>query len=209
MKKIFSFFMVTCFAVGVLSAQEYKKQYYTLGWQLTQPVGDFSDFANQFSLRGGYFDAKILLKDNFSVGFGISYAGFNEEKDRTTYRINEGTAVTAAVYNYVVEVPFTVGGYYHFSTPDANIQPYAGLGLGLNYITEHTIVQDWELYDDQWSFVMKPEIGMYVPFGPESPFGLNLKVSYEFNTNKYTTVEKEYKYLQGVNIGIGVSYLIR
>lgn len=214
MKKIFSMLAVACFAIASLSAQSYNKQYYSLGWQLTQPLGDFSDFANQFSLRGGYFDGKIFLKENFSVGFGISYAGYNEEKARATYSISDPgtgtvTSVTAAVYNYVVEVPFTVGGYYHFNTTSDNIQPYAGLGIGLNYITEHTIVQDWDLYDDQWAFVMKPEVGMYVPFGTDSPFGFNLKVAYEFNTNKFSTFSKEYKYAQGLNIGIGLSYLIR
>ncbi len=209
MKKIFSFLLITCLTFGGLSAQGYVKQYYTLGWQMTQPVGDFSDFANQYSLRGGYFDGKFFLKENISIGFNLSYDGFNEEKDRSTYSVGPGTVVTASVYNYVVEVPITFGGFYHFRKTTDMIQPYAGLGIGLNYITEHTIVQDWDIYDDQWAFIVKPEVGMYVPFGATSPFGFNVKVAYEINTNSLSTSQRDYDYLQAFNIGLGITCLIR
>ncbi len=208
MKKIYSLLLIICLGIGALSAQD--KQYYTFGWQMTQPLGAFSDFANQFSLRGGYFDGKIFMTDNLSVGFGIAYDGYNEEKPRDTYYFNNSTgAITAAIYNYVVEVPFTVGGYYHFASSNSNIQPYAGLGIGLNYITEHTVLQDLDIYNDQWAFLVKPEVGVYIPFNAESPFGFNIKVAYNFNTNKFSTAARDYNYMQSLNIGVGITYMIR
>ncbi len=211
MKKIIIIALFALLGVST-TMQAQRKQYYDLGWDVAMPMGSFSDYVSNTSLRGGSFSGNIFLTDAFSFGFKFGYNSFSENVPSQTYYMKVDNnaytkAVTAASYNYLVSAPMVIGGYYHFVT-DGQIEPYIGLGLGVNYITEETLVQDLSIYDDQWAFVLNPEIGLRYQFA-NSPFALKLKAGYNFNVNEYQPWDKKYSNLQTLNVGLSLSWTIQ
>ncbi len=187
--------------------QAQTKQYYNVGWEIGIPVGSFSDYISSASLRGGYFSGNVFVTDAVSVGFKFGYNSYHENMSHHTWHMEHDMAITAASYNYSTQAPIQVGGYYHFKT-DGQIEPYAGLGLGVNYITEEVLVQDIEIYDSQWAFLMTPEIGLRYQF-KNKPIGITLKAAYNLNFNSYTFWETEHRNIRTLNFGISVGWAIR
>ncbi len=202
---------IVCLITLVLSVladlQAQTKQYYNLGWEIGIPVGNFSDYISSASLRGGYFSGNVFVTDVVSVGFKFGYNSYHENMPRQTWYMPYGTAVTASSYNYSTQAPIQVGGYYHFKT-NGQLEPYAGLGLGVNYITEETLVQDLETYNDQWAFLMTPEIGLRYQL-KNVPIGITLKAAYNLNFNSYVFWGTEYDNIRTFNLGLSVGWTIR
>ncbi len=205
MKKILAV-MLLAFLGLTTGLQAQTKQYYNIGWEIGMPLGDFSDYISNTSLRGGFFSGNIFLTDAFSIGFKFGYNSYHENTDRQTYQLGGGRAVTAASYNYLVTAPIQIGGYYHFNA--GSVEPYVGLGIGVNYITTETLVQDLDAYDQDWAFRLNPEIGLRFPI-QNTPLALAVKVGYDFNTNSYTVFGKEYKNFQNFNAGISLSWTVQ
>ncbi len=211
MKKIVVIAFIALLGVTA-NVQAQKKQNYDLGLDVEMPMGSFSDYVSKTSFRGGVFSGNVFVTDAFSLGFKFGYNSFSENVPSQTYYMetekgNYTTAVTAASYNYLVNAPILVGGYYHFVT-DGQIEPYIGVGLGVNYITEETLVQDLSIYDTQWAFAMNPEVGLRYQF-KESPFALKLKAGYNFNINEYKVWGQKYSNLQTLNIGLSLSWTVK
>ncbi len=187
--------------------QAQKKQYYNIGWGIGVPIGDFADYISSTSLRGGYFSGNVFVTDAVSVGFKFGYNSYHENAPRQTHQMGNGTAITAATYNYSVQAPLQVGGYYHFNT-SGQFEPYIGLGLGINYITEETLIQDFDFYDDQWAFLLNPEIGIRYQF-KNSPVGITARAGYTCNFNSFTLWGIEYKNVQTLNFELLLGCAIR
>ncbi len=200
---------IALFAIIGLSmnSQAQVRQYYSAGWDVAFPVGNFSDYISDPSLRGFFISGNIFVTKGLSIGFQFGYNSFSENKDRQTYYISDGLAATAASYNYLVTAPLRVGAYYHFNIKDV-IEPYVGIGFGINYIDEEMLIQDWEVYDNQWSFLLNPEVGLRIPFG-QAPLALGIRCGYNLNFNSFQLFGTEYKNFQSVNLGLSLSYTIK
>ncbi len=211
MKKIIAVMLFAFISLTTNLQAQTKKQYYDLGWDVAMPMGSFSDYISKTSLRGGFFSGNVFLTDAFSLGFKFGYNSFSENVPSQTYYINNGannvTAITAASYNYIVSAPVQVGGYYHFVT-NGQIEPYIGLGLGVNYLTEETLMQDLDDADSQWAFILNPEVGIRYQFA-DSPFALKLRAGYNMNFNKYEVWQQEYTNFQTLNVGLSLSWTIQ
>lgn len=205
MKKIFAIILFA-FVVLTGSLQAQTKQYYSLGWDVGMPVGSFSDYISETSLRGGFFSGNIFVTDAVSIGFKFGYNSYHENTDRQTYYGKDGSAITAASYNYLVSSPMQLGGYYHFNL--GSIEPYIGLGLGINYLSEETIIQDWDVSDDQWAFLVNPEIGLRIPIS-NTPLAIGVRAGYNFNVNKYEPLGVKYDNFQSVNLGLSLSWTVQ
>lgn len=205
MKKILIIMLFAIFGLTTTNIQAQTKQYYNIGWEISMPIGSYSDFVSETSLRGGFFSGNIFLTDAFSIGFKFGYNSYHENVDRQTYQINDELAVTAASYNYLVQAPIQVGGYYHFNL--GTVEPYIGLGIGGNFISQETLLQDMDDYDNIWVFRLNPEIGLRFPI-QNSPLAVLLKVGYDYNSGSYRSLGKEYNNFQNLNAGIALSWTI-
>ncbi len=208
MKKILTIMLFA--AIGLLATTEMqaqKKQYYNLGWEIGVPVGSYADYIGETSLRGGFFSGNIFVTDAFSIGFKFGYNSYHENKDRATYYIGESLAITAASYNYIVTAPIQVGGYYHFDL-GGTVEPYIGLGLGVSYMTQETLVQDFENYDYHWAFLLNPEIGLRFPI-KNTPLALTVRAGYNLNTSSYTNFGTEYNNFQNINFGLALGWTVQ
>jgi hypothetical protein len=113
----------------------------------------------------------------------LSYNNYHQKIGKQIYKPTENMAINAAQYRYTQAFPLKAQVKYFFSQ-NRFIKGYAGLGLGALSAGQHIIVQDLDSWDNNWGFLVAPEIGVLIPFGIDSPFGANLTAGYNFSTNK-------------------------
>ena len=182
---------------------------YTLSWSLSVPLGSFNNFINNVSPAGGNFAGRYLLKKGFAVGFEFGWNNYYKKYPRNTYYGPDGLAITGIHYTYALLVPWKVGAYYYF-LPSGIADPYVGLSLGGDYMEEHIMIQEYDIYNTQWGFTMSPEVGVLIKFGKYSHWGANISAQYWFNTNSYNFTDyKTFSTMQGLNFSIGITYMLR
>jgi hypothetical protein len=215
MKKIFiTIITVLLFTVTVQSQEKAASGYsptslYTLSWTLSVPLGDFNSFLNNVSPGGGTFAGRYFLKKGLAVGFEFGWNNYYRKYPRGTYYGSDGLAITGIHYTYAFIVPWKVGAYYYF-TPSGIADPYVGLSFGGDYMEEHILIQEYDIYKTQWGFTMSPEVGVLIKFGSYSHWGANISAQYWFNTNSFSFTDvKTYSLMQGLNFNIGLTYLLR
>jgi hypothetical protein len=182
---------------------------YTLSYTISIPMGSFNDFMQNASFTGGNFTGRYFLTKKIAVGFEFGWSNYYKEYPRMTFYDDKGTAITGIHYTYAFLLPWKAGFYYYFM-PESVATPYLGLGLGGDYMEEHILVQEYDVYDTQWGFTMSPEFGALVKFGKYSHWAANISAQYWFNTNSFSfTDSKSYSFMQGINFNVGVSYLLK
>lgn len=188
MKKIILLLAIILSCVGVSNAQSYSRgggmrQIYGLNYQTNVPIGGSRDFISNASFEGVSFNWSYFVTENIAVGADLSYNNYHRKIGQEIYRPNENMAVNAAQYRYTQVFPLKAQVKYFFN-PDSFIKGYAGLGIGALSAGQHIVIQDIDVWDNNWGFLVAPEIGVLIPFGADSPFGANLTAGYNFSTNK-------------------------
>jgi hypothetical protein len=182
---------------------------YNISWCISVPLGSFSSFINNVSPAGGNFTGRYFLKKGLAVGFEFGWNNYYKQYPRNTYYGDGGLAITAVHYTYAFVVPWKAGVYYYL-LPAAIVDPYIGLSFGGDYMEEHVIIQEYDIYNTQWGFTMSPEVGILVKFGRLSHWGATAAAQYWFNTNSFRfTDNKDYNAMQGFNFNVGITYMLR
>ncbi|MEG1718152.1 MAG: hypothetical protein RRX93_03445 [Bacteroidales bacterium] len=205
MKKIL--ISIILFLSGILCLNAQVKQIYSIHWDMSTPIGKYRTFTNEYSCRGFSVNAHIFPLKHLSIGIQIGWHSFHKNVAVSTFRPSEGTAFTAATYNYVEDIPLAVGAYYHFLPDFPFAKPYIGLGIGAVYCNNEIQFQDLTLKDPTWGFALIPEIGVFIPFG-SSPVGLNVFAKYGVGFNNYAYRGESIQPYQYLNIGIGLSFYV-
>ncbi|MEI8006684.1 MAG: hypothetical protein WCI48_10785 [Bacteroidota bacterium] len=215
MKKIlFIIISVLLLAPGVHAQEKSPEGFspsslYTLSWSISVPLGNLSSFVNNVSPAGGNFTGRYFLKKGLAVGFEFGWNNYYEKYPRDTYYGDDGLAITAVQYSYAFVIPWKAGVYYYFM-PSAIADPYVGLSLGGDYMEEHIMVQEYDIYNTQWGFTMSPEVGVLIKFGRFSHWGATASAQYWFNTNSFNFAGyNSYANMQGLNFNVGLTYMLR
>jgi outer membrane protein len=158
------------------------KQIYSINYQMNVPTGASKDFISKGSFEGVNFNWAYFVTDNVAVGMDLSYNNYHQKIGKQIYRPNENMAINAAQYRYTQAFPLKAQVKYFFSQ-NRFLKGYAGLGIGALSAGQHIVVQDLDSWDNNWGFLVAPEIGVLIPFGADSPFGANLTAGYNFSTN--------------------------
>lgn len=151
-------------ARGLISLQ------YSAGFGL----GDFNKFIKAPSFRGVTLEYRSLIADNIGVGFEIGWNAFYERKPYATYT-KDTRSLSGVQYRYCNAVPMLISANYYFS-PDQEITPFVGLGIGTQYTENFIDMGLYELSDNVWHFAIKPEIG--VIFNVNEMFGVTTVAKY-------------------------------
>ena len=187
MKKIILLLAIIVGCMELANAQSYSyngnmKQIYSINYQMNVPTGASKDFISKGSFEGVNFNWAYFVTDNVAVGMDLSYNNYHQKIGKQTYRPNENMAINAAQYRYTQAFPIKAQVKYFFSQ-NRFLKGYAGLGVGALSAGQHIVVQDLDSWDNNWGFLVAPEIGVLIPFGVDSPFGANLTAGYNFSTN--------------------------
>lgn len=140
----------------------------------------------------------------------MSWQRVGESFDHQTFYFpDRGIAINATNYRMTWMVPFQAVIAYHLM-PEKLISPYAGLGIGGDYMEHHLMIQEYDLYETQWDFSLTPEIGALVKFGRYSNWGGLVAFNYKWTTNNITTSVSNFeaKNLSMVNLKVGVVLIV-
>lgn len=212
MKKIILFLTAVIGCATFANAQSYSygndmRQIISLNYQVNVPTGSTKDFISNTSFEGLNFNWAYFVTDNLAVGVDLSYNNYQKNIAKQIYRPNENLAINAAQHRYTQVFPIKAQVKYFFSQ-NRFIKGYAGLGLGALSAGQHIVVQDIENWNNNWGFLVAPEVGVLIPFGFESPVGANITAGYNFSTNKSTMAGIEMKNRGSFYVNAGLYFAI-
>jgi hypothetical protein len=183
--------------------------YYTFSWNIVFPMGDFHDFVGEAGLAGFDFGGRYYINNGLYAGFNIGWDRVSADYDNETFTIPEkGIAITATNYRFTWMVPFQAVIAYHLK-PENMISPYVSLGIGGDYMEHHLLIQEYDIYKEQWDFSLTPEIGIMAKFGAFSNWGAIAAFNYKWTTNKIEIYDTKTTNLQMLNLKVGLAYIIR
>ncbi len=209
MKKLILLSAIILSCAGLANAQSYSyggndiKQIYSINYQMNVPLGSSKNFVSNASFEGVNINWAYFVTRGIAVGLDLSYNNYHEKIGQKIYRPNENMAVNAAQFRYTQAFPIKAQVKYFFSQ-DRYIKGYAGLGLGALSAGQHIVVQDLGEWNNNWGFLVSPEVGMLIPFGADSPFGANISAGYNFSTNKSTFGNIDIKDRQSIYFNVGL-----
>ena len=213
MKKIFLIISIITISFSSFSQNDVyinkPDGYITLGWAPAWGIGNMGDFVEGGSYRGFFFEGKKFISDNVAVGGSFGWSGFYEVKDRETFnfdddpRIEASGSITGNISNYYYNFPIMVNFSYYVK-PEMMIKPYVALSTGTVYNKLESYIGTVGLLSETWQWQVAPELGLYIPFGPDAEAGLHIAGRYN-----YITYQK-YKFngIQYFQLNVGISWLL-
>ena len=207
MKKILFVLAISLCCAGVARAQYWgngMKQIYSLNYQMSVPVGGSRDFIPNMSFEGININWAYFVTDNISVGLDLSYNNYTHKVGQKIYRPNANTAINAAQYRYTQSIPIKVQAKYFMAPFGPGLQAYTGLGIGALSAGEHIIIQDIDVWDNNWGFLLSPEIGILIPFGADNFWGANITAGYNWSTNKSNIGDMKFNNRQSFYMNAGL-----
>jgi len=172
----------------------------TASYAAAIPVGSFKDnVVSKTSFRGVDVNLLYGVTSKLSVGLTTGYQDFYEKYPRAIYKLDDGSDISAVLTNSVQVIPILATVRYEF-TPEARLRPYvaAGLGGGLSFYKQY--LGEYPSSANKFGFAARPEAGVYLPFKPQSPSGLQLGVYYNYMSyNKYGIKDLSY---MGAKLGV-------
>lgn len=159
-------------------------QFMSFAWDVNIPLGD--SYAEDVSYSGGKFEFRKMIDDKFSLGFDVSWNSYSTYKPTQTYHFNEATDVTTDLYKFNYTLPLAVTAHYYLPTYSVFV-PYFGLGMGAMYSQPKLYFNIYEINQENWGFLLRPEIGTVIKFDPMGDTGILLAARYSYSTNEEPT----------------------
>jgi hypothetical protein len=135
-------------------------------WDLTQPVGSSTDFANVFSAQGVAFQVRYLGLGRTTFGGLAAWEGWSEKNDRTTVEGNV-TVGGVQVHTTWINTVFARAQASMFDIRAASSRrrpvPYAALNFGGAHMVRRVDIGIHALTEESWHWAVAPEVGVEVP----------------------------------------------
>ena len=197
MKNIILIIFCVCLAL-FSNAQTKGTNEWHANWEFGMPVGN--NFVTNFCALGFDVGYGKYIKDDLAVGLQIGWNNYYEYASRKTYEF-AGGAATTDLYKYIYTLPITAFISHSFRVSETFI-PFAKLGVGGQYSEQNLYYNIYETTNDNWGFVIAPEVGAVVHFTQGNPWGLYASVKYSYSTNS----DKELKIdnIQTLNFSVGL-----
>ncbi|HWE23824.1 MAG TPA: hypothetical protein VG496_07770 [Myxococcales bacterium] len=187
---------------------EYKPQstLFTVGYQMSQPVGSFHDYISSSSFRGFTFDWRSMLKQNFSAGLRFNWNRYDQSESLvTTTNTTNNRTTSGPTYHYADQFAIQAVGHFYFDTGPSIFTPYLGVGLGGVWNSSYQQTIDLANAQNGFYFITTPELGLIINFAKgRTTAALNLSVLYNFTTAGFAGVSNASALTE--TIGVTVSY---
>ena len=175
--------------------------FFAFAWEVGTPTGD-NKFVDDFSFAGGTIEYRRMLSNgHLSIGMDISWNSYKEYLPYSTFHLNSGTDVTTDLYKFNYTLPMAVTLHHYFSN-NGKIIPYAGLGVGALYCRPSLYFNIYELYEENWGFLVRPELGLLIR--SDGDVGLLIGTRYSMSTNQETGFKIDN--LQALSFQLGLAW---
>jgi opacity protein-like surface antigen len=200
--KIFFSLIVFLFSAFIVNAQKGENNF-NISYSAALPTGSFKNIVSSNSFRG--FNASILhgVSDKISVGLSTGFQDFYQRYPRQLYKLSDGSDLSAVVTYSIQTVPILAEAKYNF-TPGGNIQPYAAIGAGANFIAYNRLFGEFGNKQAKIGFAATPELGLQIPFGKNGA-GFSIGASYNIMPFK----QDDLKNLNNIGVHAGFNIPMR
>ncbi len=171
------------------------------------PMGNTKDFVSKFSARGFALEGQGYVTDNISIGGRFAWDVFYEDKGWTLEHVNynlDGENKTGSdIYSYQKHYLNTMPlmATVHYTLNSDKVIPYFGLGVGTYYIEQRNQLGIYIFQQNKWHFGLSPEVGVTIPLGQTSNWGLNVNFRYNWAAKTKETDAQSW-----INTSVGFSY---
>ena len=198
MKKIISYTLALAVLL-VLSTRanaQYQQRYYTddlpeyppapvtfeLRYSAGLPMDGLKQQVSNTSYNG--WDASLMfpLGRHFHLGVALEYQDFYQKYPRADYYYGDQyTNISAVVSNSIQNIPILLKGTYALLGPNAFIQPYIGVGVGVNAVTYRQYLGEFTNYDQSsGKLAVNGEVGIKIPVSRNRRLGIDLAAEYNY-----------------------------
>ena len=180
MKKIL--IIAILFFGGIFTANAQYNSFWSFNWQMSQGSGDMGEYINEFSPRGFEIEGKYFVSPQIAFGGKVAWSSVYEQKARDTYKYDENSSVNSLQRRYLYSMPIMVNAsWFPMEYDNENMFfPYISVGAGTIWTQQETDNGLYYTSNEQWSWVVNPEVGAIIKIG--NAFGLNLKAGYTYGT---------------------------
>lgn len=204
--KQFLFFLFILAAVLPAAAQERT----TLGlqYQYALPMGSFkNNLIDQASPRGLAVDILYTVNPQWRVGGGLSYQDFYQKNPRNTYRMEDGSDISAVVTNSLQTTALMAKGMFlPLGADSSRLQPYISAGAGVNMVQYGQLLGEFSNGDDAFiRFAAQGGVGIKYALGQNRRTALTLGAVYNYMPfNQY-----DIKNINNLALQAGVRFTLR
>jgi outer membrane protein len=149
--------------ISVTSSAFAQRSFNTWSYSMGFGTGDLHEYIGPVSFRGATYNYTKIVTGNVGVGVEIGWNTFYEEKDFDTYSQGKFD-YSGKQWRYSNHVPLLFTMNYYL-TPDDDMIPFVGLGIGTIYAERRTDMGQWAFTRDAWEFALKPEVGVIFDTG--------------------------------------------
>jgi hypothetical protein len=181
-----------------------KKTLFTMGYQMSQPLGSFHDYIGSSSFRGFTFDWRSLLTKSFSGGLRFNWNRYNDTQQNVSQTTSSGGTITGPVFHYADQFAIQAIGHYYIDTgPESIFVPFLGVGLGGVWSNSYQQTIDLGSSQNGFYFITTPEAGLIINFAKGgTTAALHLSVLYNFTTASFRNVSNA----QAITETIGLTF---
>lgn len=176
-----------------------------INWDMGAPIGKYTQFTDQFSLRGASFWLDLNIIPRLSVGVDLGFHQYYQNKERNTYYPEPGQAFTAHTYNTLNDFPL-MATVKLFIVARGPVRPYIGIGAGATYLKKEIVFADMAMTEKSWSFGMAPSVGIQFTFGKLVPVGLHVFARYGVSFDEFRYSQTKLSTYQYWNVGVGLLF---
>jgi hypothetical protein len=160
---------------------------FLLNWEIAGPIGGFSNYISDTSLRGISFEARSFIRDHLSLGLSFSWNRFDQTFDLVTVPVNTSSitngTVSGPVFRYADQFGIRGIAHYYLGKPQQQLQPYLGVGIGGAWNYAYQQVADLTSSQSNFDFIVSPEVGALFWFAHGgTSAALNLAFRYTYTT---------------------------
>ncbi len=156
-----------------------------LNYSMSVPVGDITDYVNDFSWRGFNLDVRYFVSDFVSFGVVSGWNVYNSSSEGNiseVFTINDAqVTITGKQYRFLNVVPILATAYYYLEA-EGMVRPYIGAGIGGYYVESNTEMGLYSVTDSHFQFGLAPAIGVLIPAG-YSHINMGLTYNQAFGTS--------------------------
>lgn len=197
MKKIIITTVILLFSVSGFT----QKNLFAIGWEINFPTN--TDYLTKTSYSGGKLDYRHFFKRNISAGLSLNWATYEQYTSRQTFQKPDGnSAVTSDFVAQIYQLPITATVHYYFKE-SKRLKPFAGIALGGQYLQQSLYYNVYLTEDDNWGFVARPEVGVFIKPNEYKEWGFLVAANYSYSTNKTDIINSNSFKNFGITIGVG------
>ena len=162
------------------SAMAQQQNLTILNYSMGLGLDNTGDFISKYSFRGFGFSYRHLSQSHIGAGIDMGWNTFYQELDNASYTYETAT-ITGDQWRYFNTFPILAAVDF-YKSPGEKINPYGGLGVGVEYNIATVNFGVYSAEKDAWPFTISPEIGVLIqsPSGPA--FNVGIKYIYGFKT---------------------------